>query len=427
MLDVFLVLSVTLAVLFTGIPVAYCLGIGGAVGVAMTIGLEPTIAQVSTTVFDAGFVYEFSVVPLFVLMGNLISTARISDKLFEAARSFLGHYPGGLGMATAVACGGFAAISGSSLATAAAMSKASMPTMRRYGYADSLSTGVIAAGGSLGILIPPSIVLIIYGIMTQEDITSLFLAGILPGLLGIIGYMIAVRVVTWIRPEAGPAADRHGWAERLHALKQVGDFLILFVIVLGGLYGGIFTSTEAAAFGAITALILIIARRRMTWAQFVEALISTSTTTAMLFCIYVGALLLTSYINYSDLPFILDDLIERFDMSQMQVIFVILGVCLLLGMVLEAFSIVLLIVPIALPILLAMDVNLIWFGILLVVVTEISLISPPVGMNVFVLKSVNPNIELKTIFRGVLPFVLIDLIRLGILIAFPILSLCLIQ
>lgn len=426
MLDVFLILAVTLAVLFTGIPVAYCLGIGGAVGIAMTIGIDPTISQISATVFDAGFVYEFSVVPLFVLMGNLISSARISDKLFDAARSFLGHYPGGLGMATAVACGGFSAVSGSSLATAAAMSKASLPTMRRYGYADSMATGVIAAGGSLGILIPPSVVLIIYGIMTQEDIASLFLAGIVPGLLGMLGYVIAVRIITWFRPEAGPAADRHSWPERFNSLKQVGDFLMLFGIVIGGLYGGIFTSTEAAAFGAITALVLIVLRRRMSWAQFVEALIETSTTTAMLFCIYVGALMLTSYINYSNLPFVLDDLIERFELTQMQVILVILGVCLLLGMVLEAFSIVLLIVPIALPILVAMDVNLIWFGILLVVVTEISLITPPVGMNVFVLKSVNSDIALKTIFRGVLPFVLVDLVRLAILLTFPVLSLILV-
>lgn len=423
MLEVSIVLGATLVALFIGIPIAYALGIAGAVGVAMTIGLQPVLAQVSSTVFEAGFVYEFSVVPLFILMGSLISTARISDKLFDAARGFLGHYPGGMAMATAVACGGFSAVSGSSLATAAAMSKASMPAMRRFGYSDGLATGVIAAGGSLGILIPPSVVLIIYGIMTQQDIADLFLAGVVPGIIGILGYILAVSAVTYFRPDAGPKAERLSWRERGKGLMKIGDFIILFSVVMGGLYGGVFTSTEAAAFGALTAFGLVVFRGELTKNRLKEALIETSLTTAMLFCVYVGALFLTAYINYSELPYFLGNLIEKHDLSAVNVVMAVLAICLVLGMVLEAFSIILLIVPIALPLLTAMDVNLIWFGILLVVATEISLITPPVGMNVYILKMVNPDVELSTIFKGVIPFIITDFLRLALLFAFPALTL----
>ena len=427
MLEVAIVIGVTLLALLGGIPIAYCLGIGGAVGVSLTIGFQPVVAQIASTVFEAGFVYEFSVVPLFILMGNLIATGGVSDKLFDAARSFLGHRPGGLGMATAVACGGFSAVSGSSLATAAAMSKAAMPAMRRYGYSDGLATGVIAAGGSLGILIPPSIVLVFYAIMTNQNISEMFLAGVIPGLIGILGYVLTVGIIARVSPQKCLPGDRHPWKTRFRNLMKIGDSLILFAIVMGGLYGGIFTSTEAAAFGAIAALILVWARGALNMARLKAALMETGVTTGMLFCIYVGALFITAFINYSDLPQYLEDMIVYFELSRMQTVIVILAVCLLMGMVLEAFSIILLIVPVALPLLMALDVNLIWFGILLVVATEISLITPPVGMNVFVLKSINPNIELKTIFGGVIPFVIVDVVRLALLLGFPILSLWLVQ
>ncbi|WP_191600492.1 TRAP transporter large permease [Marinomonas algicola] len=427
MLEVSLILFAMLAAMLAGIPIAYCLGIAGFVGGYMVIGYDAMLSQLGSSLFEAGYAYEFCVVPLFIFMGCLVSKTKISDSLFAAANAMIGHHKGGIGMATAVACGGFSAISGSSLATAATMSKAALPQMRKYGYHDRLATGVIAAGGTLGILIPPSIVLIFYGILTQQDIADLFKAGIIPGLLGVFGYMLAVRLVTFFRPDYGPRGDKTNWKQRLQTLKGILDFIILFAVVIGGMYSGIFTSVEAASIGAVSAFVLAGLRGKLSVALVKDALLETSKTTGMLFCIFLGALLLTSYINYSELPWLLTDLIDQFELSGVQVVLVVLMICMLLGMVLEAFSIILLIVPIALPILQMTDVNLIWFGIILVVTTEISLISPPVGMNVFVLKSVNPDISTGTIFKGVVPFIFIDLIRLAILIMFPLLSLVLVS
>lgn len=423
-MEIFLILaSVMVAAMLLGVPIAYCLGFAGIIGLTLDIGFNPTVSLIGQTVFQTGFAYEFSVVPLFIAMGNIIARAQISDKLFEAAGAFVGHRRGGLGMAAAISCGGFAAVSGSSLATAATMSRASMPSMRAAGYHDSLSTGVIAAGGSLGILIPPSIVLIIYAIMTEQDISDMFVAGIVPGLLAVVLYMITVAVVTWLKPELGPAGPHKNWAERWVALKGVVDILILFTVVLGGIYLGLLASTEAAGIGAVMALVLVALRGRLSWAMLVDVMTETGKTTAMLFTIYIGALFFTEFVNFSGLTFELEDIIVAMELTPVGVVMLILGICLLLGMVLEAMSIILLMVPIVAPILSGLDVNLVWFGILLVVATEISLITPPVGMNVFVLKSVNEDVPLTTIYRGVAPFIVADFIRLGLLLAIPALSL----
>lgn len=422
-MEIFALLAVGMLVaMLLGLPIAYCLGFAGIIGLALDIGLGPTASLVGQTVLETGFAYEFSVVPLFIAMGNIVARAQISDKLFEAAGAYVGHRRGGLGMAAALSCGAFSAVSGSSLATAATMSRASMPSMRAAGYDDSLSTGVIAAGGTLGILIPPSIVLIIYAIMTEQDISDMFVAGLIPGVLGVLGYMAAVKAVTAHYPDRGPAAPRVGKAERRKALMGVIDILLLFAVVLGGIYFGLLASTEAAGIGAVTALILVAVRGRLSWDMLINVMSETGKTTAMLFTIYVGALFFTEYVNFSDLPFLLEDLVEAYSLGPIQVVLFILLLCLALGMVLESMSIILLMVPIFTPILVSLDVNLVWFGILLVVTTEISLITPPVGMNVFVLKSVNEDVPLGTIFRGVLPFIAADFVRLGLLIAVPALS-----
>jgi len=373
-------------------------------------------------VFDTGFAYEFSVVPLFIAMGNLVSRAKISDKLFDAAGSLVGHYRGGLGMAAALSCGAFSAVSGSSLATAATMSKASMPSMRRFGYHDSLATGVIAAGGTLGILIPPSIVLIIYGIMTEQDISDMFIAGLIPGILCVISYIITVSIITHIKPELGPPGPKTSWRERGAALLQVIDIVVLFSVVLGGIYFGFLASTGAAGIGAVMAMVLVGLRKRLSWQMLKEVMTETGKTTAMLFTIYIGAVFFTEFVNFSGLTDHLEGVINAWNLDGMMVVILILAICLLLGMVLESMSIILLIVPIAAPILINLDINLIWFGILLVVATEISLMTPPVGMNVFVLKSVNPDVSLSDIYRGVLPFIVADFVRLALLIALPVLS-----
>ncbi len=425
-MNMFLILAIGMVIaMLGGIPIAYCLGFAGIIGLALDIGFNPTSSLLAQIVFDTGFAYEFSVVPLFIAMGNLVSRAKLSDKLFNAAGTLVGHYRGGMGMAAVLSCGAFSAVSGSSLATAATMSKASMPSMRRFGYHDSLATGVIAAGGTLGILIPPSIVLIIYGIMTEQDISDMFIAGIIPGLLCILSYLITVSIITHLKPEMGPAGPKSTWRERGLAMLQVIDILILFTVVLGGIYFGILASTEAAGIGAVMAMVLVGIRKRLSWRMLKDVMTETGKTTAMLFTIYIGAVFFTEFVNFSGLTDHLESVINAWELNGIMVVILILSICLLLGMVLESMSIILLIVPIAAPILINLDINLIWFGILLVVTTEISLITPPVGMNVFVLQSVNPDVPLSVIFKGVLPFIAADFIRLFLLIGIPALSLCL--
>jgi tripartite ATP-independent transporter DctM subunit len=340
-------------------------------------------------------------------------------------------------MATIVACGGFSAICGSSLATAATMSKVAMPEMRRFGYADQLATASIAAGGTLGILIPPSVILIIYGIMTEQSIDKLFLAGVVPGMLGIFLYLAAVRWVVWRNPTAGPAGDRIGWRERLSALGQVWAIGLLFVAILGGIYLGIYTVTEAAGIGAGGALLIALFRGQLSLGTLGDALIETVKTTAMLFSVLIGAQIFQRFVVRAGMPDDLLAFVTGFDVSPLAVIFLILLVYILLGCVFESLSMLLLTVPVFAPLVAelglfpgyagpeAAEVSLIWFGIIVVVVTEISLITPPVGLNVFVLKGVLGDVATGTIFRGVTPFWIADLVRLSLLVLVPTLVLLL--
>lgn len=419
------IIPLTLLIMLTGIPIAYCLGIAGFLGVAGNIGIDAAGFLMGQIVFESAFSYELSVLPIFILMGNLITEAKLSDDLFNAANTIIGHKRGGIGMATAVSAGGLSAVCGSSLATAATMSKVAMPSMRRFGYNDGLATGVIAAGGTLGILIPPSVVLIIYAIMTEQDISEMFLAGVLPGILGVLGYMTVVRLVTSFRPKYGPPGNKSSWTEKLNALKKVIDFIVLFMVVMGGIYLGIFTSTEAAGIGAAAAMFFVWKRGNLSWRVLKKSLADTGKTTVMLFTIYIGAQFFTEFINYSALPDTLESTINYFQLGSFGVVVAILTVCLILGTFMEAMSIILLIVPLALPILSMLEVNLVWFGILLVVTSEISLITPPVGMNVFVLRAINSDIALPTIFKGVLPFIAMDFCRLFLLLLIPWFSLAL--
>jgi tripartite ATP-independent transporter DctM subunit len=365
------------------------------------------------------------VVPLFILMGNLVSQAKLSDDLFTASNAFLGHMKGGLAMATVVACGGFGAICGSSVATAATMAKVAMPSMRRYGYADSLATGSIAAGGTLGILIPPSILLVIYGILTEESIGRLFVAGILPGLVAITCYALAVRAVIRFRPQAGPPAERTAWPGRLAALRNVWGVLLLFGVVMGGIYGGVFTPSEAAGMGAMGALLLALMRRAMNWRALFDVLTDSAYTTAMLFMVLIGALIFANFVNTAGLPNALKDFVTALSVSPWLVIWVICAIYIVLGCVFESISMVLLTVPIFFPLVASMGFDMIWFGIIVVCVTELSLITPPVGINIFVLRAVLPDVKSGTLIRGVLPFCLADVVRLIILVHIPWLSLVL--
>jgi len=382
-----------------------------------------SLSMASRRVIDTSQDYGLSVIPLFILMGNLVTRAGLSQELYKASYSFLGHLRGGLSMATVVACGGFSAICGSSLATAATMAKVSMPSMRRYGYSDSLATASIAAGGTLGILIPPSVILVIYGIMSEQSIRELFAAGFIPGMLGIFLYLCAVSWTVWRDPEAGPPGERIDMAARFQSLKGVWGILLLFGIVMGGIYGGIFTPTEAAGIGAAGAFLIAIMRRSLTIKSTIDVLFETAQTTSSLFMVVMGALIFSNFINRAGLPDQLLELITGYNVSPIVVIFMILGIYIILGCVFESLSMLLLTVPIFYPVVQSLGFDLVWFGIVVVVVTEISLITPPVGLNVFVLSGVLKDVKTGTIFKGVTPFWIADIIRLSLITLIPAISL----
>ncbi|SLN28883.1 TRAP transporter large permease [Oceanibacterium hippocampi] len=431
MFDALIAFAALLALIALRLPIAFAMGLAGFVGFGVLIGWDASLAMVRNVTYETGLHYTLSIVPLFILMGNFVTRAGLSDELYTASNAFLGHRRGGLAMATVVACGGFSAICGSSLATAATMSKVAMPSMRRYGYSDSLAAGSIAAGGTLGILIPPSVILVLYGLMTESDIGKLFMAGILPGIVGVICYMGAVRYTVFRNPESGPPGDRLGWRDRLRALRGVWGVLVLFVLVMGGIYGGVFTPTEAAGVGASGAFLFALFRGTLTWASLRTILRESAETTAMIFSILIGALMFANFINVTGMPSDLTGWINEMELPAYAVIAMIVIVYLLLGCVLESLSMILLTVPVFYPLVLSLDFGtafdpqsvLIWFGIVVVVVTEISLITPPVGLNVFVLKGVLPELSTRTIFRGVMPFWCADIVRLSLLVGVPAISL----
>ncbi|ARQ02338.1 TRAP transporter large permease [Pseudorhodoplanes sinuspersici] len=407
------------------IPIAIAMGVVGFLGVAYLRdwNFAPAMAMVETKVYETGRNYTLSVIPLFILMGNLVTRAGMSQELFRAAYAFVGHLRGGLAMATVVACGGFGAICGSSIATAATMAKVAYPAMKELGYSDRLSTGSIAAGGTLGILIPPSTLLVIYGVMTETNIGKLFAAGILPGILATSLLCFAVQWTVLRDPNSGPRGERSTWCQRMRAVEGVWAVALLFVVVMGGIYGGVFTATEGAGAGAFGALCFALARRALSWRTLLDALVESGRTTAMLFAILTGALMFAEFVNYTTMPNDLKTLVTTLNLSPIMVVAAICAIYVILGTAMEELSMILLTVPVFFPLIVHLGLDPIWFGILIVVVVEIGLISPPVGMNLFVLRALLPQISTNTLFLGVLPFAVADVVRLGILIAFPAISL----
>jgi tripartite ATP-independent transporter DctM subunit len=427
MLEGLLGFAAVLALVLLRVPIAFAMGFVGMIGFMIESGYRASISMTARLIIDTSQDYGLSVVPLFILMGLFVNKAGISRELYAASNAFLGHFRGGLAMATIVACGGFAAISGSSLATAATMSKVAMPEMRRFGYADKLSTASIAAGGTLGILIPPSVILVIYGLLTETSIGKLFVAGILPGLLGVVLYLVAVQFTVWRDPEAGPAGERVNLSGRLSALKEVWAVLLLFFLVIGGLYGVFdvppinlsFSPTEAAGMGAMGAFLIALARRRLSLADALEALRETAMTAASLFAVLIGAWIFSNFVNIAGLPTALSDMVTAYNLPPWMVMGLILLIYIALGCVFESLSMLLLTVPIFFPVVTGLGYDPIWFGIIVVVVTEISLITPPVGLNVFVLRAVVGDVPTATIFKGVTPFWMVDILRLIILLTLP--------
>ncbi len=423
MTEVGIGLTALLVLAFLRVPIAFAMAIVGFLGMAWVGNPVAAMYNVGQTAFDAAINYELSVVPLFILMGNLVARAGLAHELYNASYAFLGHRRGGLAMATVVACGGFSAICGSSLATAATMSKVAMPSMRRFGYSDRLAAGSIAAGGTLGILIPPSVLLVIYGILTQQSIGKLFAAGIIPGIIGVLLYLAAVRWTVWRDPESGPKGDRMTWKERFVTLRSVWGVLLLFVLVMGGIYMGVFSPTEAAGIGAMGAFVFAIVRRSLDRKALFDIFLESASTTAMLFTVLIGALLFANFVNLTTFPQALVEIARQFEDTPWLVILAIILIYLAMGCVFESMSMILLTVPIFYPLVAQLGYDPVWFGILVVIVTEISLITPPVGLNVFVLRGVLPDVPTGTIFRGVTPFWISDLVRLALIAGVPGLSL----
>ena len=411
--------AAVLLLAFMRMPLGIALGLVGVIGFGELSGYRAAMSSASRLVIDAGQSYGLSVVPLFILMGLMVERGGMAKELYRAAFSFLGHRRGGLAMSTITACGLFSAICGSSLATAATMSKVAMPEMRRYKYSDELATASIAAGGTLGILIPPSVILVIYGLITNASVGKLFIAGVLPGLIGVLFYLMAVMWVVSRNPSAGPAGEKSNWKERLIALRDVWTTLGLFIFVIGGIYVGAFTPTEAAGMGAAGAIAIAWWRGALSWSVLMDVTRETALTTAKLFMVVFGAMIFSNFVNRAGLPDGLLDIVNSFDVSPLGVIFIILAIYLVLGCVFESLSMILLTVPIFAPVVEALGFDLVWFGILVVVATEISLITPPIGLNVFVLKGVLKDVPVSTIFKGVTPFWIADIFRLLLLTLIP--------
>lgn len=420
-------LAAVLLLAFLRVPLGIALLTVSIGGISFLNGFGVARTLLPMTLSEAAFSYELAVVPLFILMGNVLSRTGISEDLFRAAHAFLGAVRGGLALATMVTCAGFSAVCGSSFATAATMAKVAYPSMQQYGYSDRLASATIAAGGTLGILIPPSIILMIYGILTQQNIGELFIAGVLPGLLGLAMYMLVIYLIAWFRPEHAPRGAPVPVRERWQSLTRVWPFVALFLIIIGGLYMGWFTATEAGGMGSGLAMLIALMQRRLDLPRFVEVMKETAQTSVMLYVVLFGAMMFSQLISFSGLADELLSLVQGSGLSRTGVLLAILAVFLLLGCVMDSMAIVLIFVPLFTPTLVAQGFDLVWFGIIVVVLTEIGLITPPVGMNVFVLKANLPRVPVGTIFRGLTPFIAIDLVRLGLLVAFPSVSLLLVH
>ncbi len=421
-------IAALLVLMFLRVPIAVAMILSGGLGFATLAGFGPFLSTLKTGPYYVLSNESFTVIPLFLLMGFLASRAGISRALFATANAFVGHLRGGLAMAAIGGCALFGAICGSSLATAATMAQVALPEMERYGYKGSLSTGTLAAGGTLGILIPPSIPLIVFAIITEQNIAKLFLAAFIPGILAALGYFTAIAIKVRLDPEAGPAGPRASWRQRLCSLVGFLPVAGLFIMVLGGIYSGVFTPTEAAAFGALGTALIALCRPGIRLRDFADSLADTAVASGMIFLILIGAEVFNAFMALAGLPQYLATAIGESGLSPMSVMLLILLVYLGLGCLMDSLSMILLTLPIFFPVVTALDFGLsaeqtaLWFGILSLVVVEVGLITPPVGMNVFVINKIAVGVPMRETFRGVLPFLLSDAVRVAILLLFPVLS-----
>ncbi len=419
--------GVLLAMLAFRIPIAVAMlsvGLAGYYWIAGSVALMSFLKTQTYWVFTSD---SLSVVPLFILMGQFASKAGLSQALFRAANVWLGHHRGGIAMAAVGGCAGFGAITGSSLATAATMGQVALPELRRYNYSGGLSTASLATGGTLGILIPPSIVLIIFAVMVEANVATLFQAAFIPGVLAALGYIIAIAIVVRVNPAAGPAGERQPYSVRLQAMIEIWPVLLIFLLVMGGIYAGFFTPTEGAGVGAIGTFIIAITKGGMRTEGFIEALLETAQTTGMIFLILLGATLFNAFLGFSQLPIFAADFFQNSQLSPYAVLFGMIALYILLGMVMDSLSMILLTIPIFWPIIAGLESGFglqgedlkVWFGIITLIVVEMGLITPPVGLNVFVINSMAKDVPMIETFKGVIPFLISDFVRVGLLIAVP--------
>ena len=408
---------------FGGVPLGLAMLLAGVGGFAYVRGSDGALAMLAQIMVDSSANYGMSVLPMFVLMGIFVHRAEISEELYDAANAWLGHFRGGLAHATVASCALFAAISGSSIATAATMSRVAIPPMRRLGYHDRLSTGSVASAGVLGVLIPPSVPLVLFGLLTETDIRKLFIATIIPGLLLTLFFIIAVWVTVSLNPALGPRGPKFTLKQKFIALKGVWAVIALFVFVMGGLYSGVFTATESAGIGAMGAFAFAVARRKMNLRVLVSCLVETGKTTAMIFTIIFGALAFANFITLTGMTVQLVDWIQQQGFSVYGVLISMCVIYLVLGCLMEAMGLMLLTVPMFTAVAVGMGVNPIWFGIFVTVMIEVGMLTPPVGMNVFTVKTLTPDVSLATIFRGVMPFLVANMALVACLIIWPNLAL----
>ena len=410
---------VLIVVFLLRMPVGFAMAFVGLVGFSLLVSVEAALCILARDLFHSFSSYSLTVIPMFVFMGSLAAASGMSQRLYDASYSVLGKLRGGLAMATVAGCACFAAISGSTNATAAAMGKVSLPEMRRYGYADSLATGCVAAAGSLGILIPPSTIFIIYGILTEQSIGKLFLAGVFPGLVLAALFIIVVALLCWRDPSLGPAGAATSWMEKIRGLTGVMETLALFIFVLAGLFLGWFSPTQAGGAGAAGVLLIGLGTRQLTWQRFVGAAKEALRITCMIMFVVYGATVFGHFMAVTTIPLILADWVAGLPLPAVGVMGVIVLIYLLGGCFMDALALVTLTIPIMYPVVLALGFDPIWFGVIVVLVTGMGVITPPVGVNVYVIKGIAEDVPLETIFKGIFPFLGAQIVVTGILLAFP--------
>jgi C4-dicarboxylate transporter DctM subunit len=416
------------------VPISASMFIPGAIGYWAIAGHSSLLNYLKGLAFARFSVYDLSVIPLFILMGQFATQGGLSRALFNFANAAVGHFRGGMAMASIYACAAFGAVCGSSVATAATLSQVALPEMRRHGYSGRLSTATLAVGGTLGILIPPSVPLVVYAILTEQNIAKLFLAAFIPGLLATVGYCVVIWITAKLRPDLAPAQPKQTIEKRLRAFIEIWPILAVFVVVFGGIYSGIFTPTEGAAVGALGTFAAALFRRELNWQTFKNCLLGAAETSGMIFLIFLGADMLNSALALSQMPTNLSDWVTSLEWSPLAIVASIIALYIVLGFFMDELSAVILTIPVIFPAVMGLDLwgleysdKAIWFGILMLIVMQMGLVHPPVGLNIYIINSLSRDVPILETFKGVIPFLASDLIRVVFLFFFPSVTLWLVH